>query len=59
MLFAVRNETSFKMDPYCFFTDEDSELYLSGVRKIDVQDFATRYEGWILSKLPGQTLLLS
>lgn len=47
------------MDPYCFFTDEDSELYLSGVRKIDVQDFATRYEGWILSKLPGQTLLLS
>lgn len=54
MLFAVRSEMSFKMDPYCFFTDEDSQFYLSGVRKIDVQDFATCYESWAISKLPGK-----
>ena len=53
ILCVVRDSTDFEMAPFVHFTDPDAQRYLTDVRRIDPQDFGTRFEGWALSRLPG------
>lgn len=57
MLFAVRSDTDFSMKPTIFFTDNRSQCFLSDIRQMDPQDFATRYEGYILGGLKGMLFI--
>ena len=54
MVFAICDCTEFKMEPFTYFTDPNAERYLSECRRIDILDFCTRFEGWALSRMPGE-----
>jgi hypothetical protein len=53
MLCIVRGTTDLAMEPDLWFSDEVSGRYLPDCRRIDNQDFATRFEAWGLSRLKG------
>jgi hypothetical protein len=53
MVCAVRGSTDLTMEPHIWFSDGVSSRYLPDYRRIDNQDFVTRFEAWGLSRLKG------